>query len=235
MASYTWKAGAGDTGGQVGSTPEQGTQPGPPVPTVGSTINTGSHCDAAAPPGPCKMGEAGTRGPSHQRLKPWAGSSGNSSTDSECWGQHECFQQGQPLTQARQHLEVLGKKLLQKSSYTRAGHVGCWKELSSLAWAAQEQPGLGHGSLKGSRGCSNSSWHLATEADGFRDSHQHPATPSRDNGTEPAWEGVRQLHAPGLVATGQPWVAWGRALHIPGAALQHLPQVPGGCTALEVR
>lgn len=33
-----------------------------------------------------------------------------------------------------------------------------------------------------------------------------------------------QLHAPGLVATGQPWVAWGRALHIPGAALRHLLQ-----------
>lgn len=30
-------------------------------------------------------------------------------------------------------------------------------------------------------------------------------------------------------------MAWGRALHIPGAVLQHLLQVPGGCTALEVR
>lgn len=39
----------------------------------------------------------------------------------------------------------------------------------------------------------------------------------------------------GLVATGQPWVAWGRALHIPRAALQHLLKVPEGCTAPEVR
>lgn len=57
-----------------------------------------------------------------------------------------------------------------------------------LGVAAQE-PGSGHGSLKGSRGCSNSSCHLVTEADGFRDSHQHPAAPSRDNGTQPAWDG----------------------------------------------
>lgn len=47
-------------------------------------------------------------------------------------------------------------ELLEESSYTKAGHVGCWKELPSLVWAAQEQPGSEHSTLKGSRGCSNS-------------------------------------------------------------------------------
>lgn len=64
MVSYTWKAGAWDTGGQVGSSPEQGTRAGHTARATsahsGKHINTGSHCDAAAPPGPCKMGEAGT-------------------------------------------------------------------------------------------------------------------------------------------------------------------------------
>lgn len=71
-----------------------------------------------------------------------------------------------------------------------------------------------------------------TEADGLRDSQQFPT-----GSVAPSLPGtrVRELHAPGLVATGPPWVAWGRALHIPGAALQHLLQVPGGCTAPEVR
>lgn len=64
-----------------------------------------------------------------------------------------CFQQGQPLTQARQHLQVSRiQELLEESSYTRAGHMGCWKELSSLVWAAQEQPGSEHGSLKEQQG-----------------------------------------------------------------------------------
>lgn len=133
---------------------------------------------------------AGTRGPSHHRLKPWVGSRRNNSTDSECWGQHECFQQGQPLTQARQHLQVSGtQELLQESSYTRAGHVECCNELSSLVQVAQEQPGSGHGSLKGSRGCSKSSCHLVTEANGPRGSHWQPATPNRVSGTQATWDG----------------------------------------------
>lgn len=81
--------------------------------------------------------------------------------------------------------------LLEESNYRKAGHVGCWKELSSLVWAAQGALWP----LKGSRGCSDSSCHLLTEADGLRDSQQLPVgsvTPSLP-GT-----GVRQLHAPGL-------------------------------------
>lgn len=59
----------------------------------------------------------------------------------------------------------------------RAGHVGRWRELPSLAQAALQQPRTGPGSPEGTRGYSNPHCHSTTEADWLRESHRQPGLP----------------------------------------------------------
>lgn len=85
---------------------------------------------------------------------------------------------GAPLTQVRQCLQAWGtQELPEESSYMRAGHVGRWRELPSLAQAALQQPRTGPGSPEGTRGYSNPHCHSTTEADWLRESHRQPGLP----------------------------------------------------------
>lgn len=170
----------------------------------------------------------------------------------------------------------------------RAGHVGRWRELPSLAQAALQQPRTGPGGPEGTRGYSNPHCHSTMEADWLRESHRQPGLPvwlathslrrveARHLTPSPAPCGLTRANddsAPvqvmgsvftgmlrktwhvkknqktnhqnkpqlALAATGQPCtalggtVATGRAQQGPRATLQHLLQVSGGHTALEVR
>lgn len=144
MASYTWKAGVGDTGWADGHQPRAGHRARATSAHSGQRINAGSYCDASAP----RKRETQEPGaPPTTGWSPGRGSRRRNSTGSEL-RTTGMF----PAGAARYEGKAALAELLEESSYTR---VGCWKELSSLVWAAQEQPGSGHGSLKGSRGCSN--------------------------------------------------------------------------------